>query len=156
LLSVSGNITLPILRQLASAGIRNLRREHRVASEFARRLDVRCESIRQPINQLSGGNQQKALLASRVASEPRILVLHEPTRGVDIGARLEIHRMLRELAAAGMACLVVSSDVEEVVAVSDRVLVLRDGKIVDELTGTRKTLAIAVSAAARAESGVAA
>jgi ribose transport system ATP-binding protein len=146
--SVAGNITLPLLSRLSVGGIRVPGRETGVARALAATHDVRCKSVRQPIGQLSGGNQQKAMLASRIASAPDVLVLNEPTRGVDVGARLEIHRMLRKLAGDGMACLLVSSDVEEVVTVSDRVLILRDGAIVEELVKENKTVANAVHAAA--------
>ena len=89
--------------------------------------------------ELSGGNQQKVLLASRLAPQPRVLVLQEPTRGVDVGARLEIHRFLRSISEGGTAILLVTSDVEEAVAVADRLVIMRDGRSVGELTGAAKT-----------------
>jgi ABC-type sugar transport system ATPase subunit len=101
--------------------------------------DVRCQSAAQAIGELSGGNQQKVLIASRLARMPRLAVLHEPTRGVDIGSRSAIHRIIRRTAADGAAVLVISSDVEEVVELCDRVLVMRDGTIAAELSGTQKT-----------------
>lgn len=139
-MSVRDNTVLPIAKKLARRfGIIGRRAERDVAAHYAERLDLRYSSLAQPVGQLSGGNQQKVLLASRLAQEPRLLVLHEPTRGVDIGARLQIHEHLRQLAAEGSACLLVTSDVDEVVAVSDRILVMRDGACVAELVGDQIT-----------------
>ena len=85
------------------------------------------------MGELSGGNQQKVLLGSRLATNAKVLVLQEPTRGVDVGARLEIHRLLRELADQGTAELLVTSDIEEAVILSDRLLIIRQGRIVHEI-----------------------
>ena len=85
------------------------------------------------VGELSGGNQQKVLVGSRLASTPNVLVLQEPTRGVDVGARLEIHRLLRQLAKDGTGALLVTSDIEEATILSDRLLILRDGAIVHEI-----------------------
>jgi ABC-type sugar transport system ATPase subunit len=106
-------------------------------------------ALRQPVWELSGGNQQKVLLASRLAARPAALVLQEPTRGVDVGARLQIHRFLREIARTGAGVLLVTSDVEEAVTVSDRLLIMRDGAVVDELVGPSKTQGQALRSAAR-------
>jgi ribose transport system ATP-binding protein len=97
---------------------------------------------------LSGGNQQKVLLASRMAVQPTLLVLQEPTRGVDVGARVEIHRFLGAIADHGCAVLLVSSDVEEAVTVSNRLLIMRAGSIVGELSGSDKTQGRAIALAA--------
>lgn len=137
--AIRQNLSLLILRRLARFGVVAGRAERATASTLISEFNVRCRSQHQPVGQLSGGNQQKVLLASRLANRPRVLVLNEPTRGVDIGARLEIHRRLREIAAAGTPILLVTSDVEEAVSVSDRLIILRDGVIVDELVGSRKT-----------------
>jgi ABC-type sugar transport system ATPase subunit len=116
--------------------------------DVARRFDVRYRRIGQLVSQLSGGNQQKVLLASRMAAQPRLLVLQEPTRGVDVGARVEIHKFLTEIADQGRAILLVTSDLEEAVVVSDRLLIMRDGALVGELTGPAKTQPNAVALAA--------
>jgi ABC-type sugar transport system ATPase subunit len=97
---------------------------------------------------LSGGNQQKVLLASRMAAQPLLLILQEPTRGVDVGARVEIHKFLSGIAQQGRAILLVTSDVEEAVTVSDRLLIMRDGRVVGELNGVAKTQANAIALAA--------
>ena len=118
------------------------------ASELAHQFAVRYARLSQKVGQLSGGNQQKVLLASRMAANPKLLVLHEPTRGVDVGARVELHRILTEIAKRGCSILLVTSDVEEAVAVSHRLLIIREGAIVAELTGATKTQARAISFAA--------
>jgi ABC-type sugar transport system ATPase subunit len=138
-LPVQTNLTLHVLSSVSRLGWINRRRERRVAEEWRDRLVIRLRSVRQPVESLSGGNQQKVLLGSRLLSKPRVLVLNEPTRGVDVGARAEIHRYLRGEADAGAAILWVTSDAEEAVVVSDRLLVMRDGAIVGELTGSDMT-----------------
>ena len=109
--------------------------QRRLADGFIRSLDIRTRDAETPIRLLSGGNQQKALLARWLATSPRFLILDEPTRGIDIGAHAEIIRLIRELCAAGMALLVVSSELEEIVTYSDRVRILRDRRHVGELAG---------------------
>ncbi len=148
LLPVHANIVLLILRQLSRWGIMRPRQEQATANDLARRFDVRCRRLSQKLGQLSGGNQQKVLLASRMAVDPELLILQEPTRGVDVGARVEIHRFLTEIAQRGCAVLLVSSDVEEAVVVSHRLIVMRDGSIIGELSGPSKTQADAIALAA--------
>ncbi|MGX7680833.1 sugar ABC transporter ATP-binding protein [Jatrophihabitans sp. DSM 45814] len=145
------NVSLSVPRQVSRFGIRHVAAERSLAQSFAHQLDIRMRSVGQPVSQLSGGNQQKVLLASRLATHPRVLVLHEPTRGVDIGARAQLLRELRTLAAAGMACLIVSSDVEEVTTTCDRLLIIRDGAFVEELSGSEITQQNALHAATRGE-----
>jgi ribose transport system ATP-binding protein len=109
---------------------------------------LRARGLGQTVAELSGGNQQKVLVGSRLASRSRVLVLQEPTRGVDVGARLELHRLLRKLADDGTGTLLVTSDIEEAVILSDRLLVLRDGAIVHEIREpTRNSQAEALHAA---------
>ena len=104
----------------------------------------------QPVGELSGGNQQKVQVASRLVAEPPVLVVHEPTRGVDVGARANLHAMLRDRADAGTAVILITTDVEEVVDVSDRVVVIREGAVVGELTGTELTQAAVIALATKA------
>ncbi len=148
-MSIRDNLSLLVLKTVSRLGILKGRLAHLSAQALARQFDVRYRSLGQPVGELSGGNQQKVLLASRLAPRPRVLVLHEPTRGVDVGARVEIHRLLRSIAADGTAILLVTADVEEAVAVCDRLLVMRDGRIAGELSGTTKTQAQALRLAAR-------
>jgi len=106
-----------------------------VAEEFRRTLRVACRDVNQPVQELSGGNQQKIVLAKWLLANPKVLIVDEPTRGIDVGAKSEVHGVLRELARQGTAVIVISSDLPEVLAVADRVLVMRDGRIVGELAG---------------------
>jgi ABC-type sugar transport system ATPase subunit len=133
------NLSLFLLNALSRFGFVQRAREESLANRLIAQFNVRCRDSRQPVEQLSGGNQQKVMLASRLVRDPKIVVLHEPTRGVDVGARLEIHRILRDVAGRGAAILLVTSDIEEAVAVSDRLLVMRDGALQGELLGTDKT-----------------
>lgn len=134
-LSVRRSIALMVLRRLASAGFVQRAREGSLADSWIKRFQIRCASPEQPVGELSGGNQQKVLLAGRLATEPRVLVVHEPTRGVDVGARREIHETLRTLSDSGTGVLLITSDVEEAATTSDRLIVIRDGQVVAELTG---------------------
>ncbi len=115
------------------------RRRRSLAQATVRELAVRTPDVETPVGRLSGGNQQKVLIGRWLRSKPAILILDEPTRGVDIGARAEIHRLLRELAKGGMAVLVISSEPEELPDVCDRVLVMAEGRVVRELTGAGVT-----------------
>ena len=148
MLPIRANLVMLIVSLLARWGFIRGRLEQTRAADLAAKFDVRCASLNQTVRLLSGGNQQKVLLASRMAAEPRLLILQEPTRGVDVGARVEIHRFLAEIADRGCAVLLVTADVEEAVAVSHRLLVMREGRIAGELKGPRKTQAQAIALAA--------
>lgn len=149
--TIRSNASLMILDRIVRLGFLKPRLERDIAAEAVRQFAVRCIGIDQNIGELSGGNQQKILLASRLAMEPALLVLHEPTRGVDVGARLQIHQFLVEVASKGCAIALFTSDLEEAVAVSDRLLIVRDGAIVGELSGDRKTQSAAIALAAKQE-----
>jgi rhamnose transport system ATP-binding protein len=95
--------------------------------------------VEQAVAALSGGNQQKVVLARWLAAEPRVLILDEPTRGIDIGAKVEVHRIVSQLAGAGLAIVLISSDLPEVLAMSDRILVMHEGRIAAELSATEAT-----------------
>lgn len=109
------------------------------AQEQVGKLDIRCRSIYQDIGYLSGGNQQKAVLARWIMRNPRILLLDDPTAGIDVGAKAEIHGLIRDLAGVGIAVLMASSEFDELIEICDRILVIRDGKIIDEAESTRAT-----------------
>lgn len=111
------------------------RRGERVAEEFRQKLRVVCRDVSQTVQDLSGGNQQKVVLAKWLLAKPKVLMVDEPTRGIDVGAKAEVHAVLQELARDGAAVIVISSDLPEVLAVADRVLIMRDGRIVGELRG---------------------
>jgi ABC-type sugar transport system ATPase subunit len=134
--SVRENVTLAMLSQLSRATVIRRAKELRTANHWIARLAIATSSPDKPVRQLSGGSQQKVLLARWLAAGSRVLILDEPTRGVDIATKAEIYRLLRGLADEGGAVLAITSDVEEVIALADRTLVMRDGNIVRELTDT--------------------
>jgi ABC-type sugar transport system ATPase subunit len=127
-------VTLPWLRKFAVVGLLRLSSERRSAAEAAQRFDVRTRSVRTPMRELSGGNQQKVLLARWLSQPVRVLLLDEPTHGVDVGAREEIYRIIERIAAEGVAVIVVSSELEELERLCIRVLLLVEGRVIGELT----------------------
>jgi rhamnose transport system ATP-binding protein len=150
---IRANETLPILRQLAnSLGIVDRRRETELAKQFAARMRVVSTGVEQQTSTLSGGNQQKVLLAKWLIPSPRVLILDEPTRGIDVGAKAEIHRIVSQLAAHGMAVILVSDDAQEVIGMADRIIVFRGGRIALESVRAsfdRETMLLAAAHAAR-------
>jgi len=133
------NLSLAILRRLARFGWVRRREERAVATEFFDRLRVRAPSLDTVVAGLSGGNQQKIVLARWLAAKSRVLILDEPTRGVDVGAKAEIHGLIGELANQGAGILLISSELPEVLTLSQRILVLRAGRIVGEVTQAQAT-----------------
>ena len=131
--SVVHNVTLPILRRLASWSWLHRAAEQTLAAEFCDRLGVRSRGLNGPVAGLSGGNQQKVLLARWLAARSQILILDEPTRGVDVGAKAEIHALVTRLAAQGTAVLMISSELPELLGLASRILVLRAGRMVGEV-----------------------
>jgi ribose transport system ATP-binding protein len=138
-LSVRENIVLAALPRLSWFGVVSRARQDRVVETFVRRLRIKASSPDQPVEELSGGNQQKVLLARWLATEPTVLLLDEPTRGIDVGAKAEVQALVDELADEGLAVLLISSDMEELVGGADRLVVLRDGAVVGELAGAEVT-----------------
>jgi galactofuranose transport system ATP-binding protein len=134
-LSVADNLTLAALPQLARFGFISRTRHRKVVAQFVQRLRIKVSSPSQRIRELSGGNQQKVLFARWLCRNPQLLILDEPTRGIDIGARNEIQALVRELVEAGLGVLMISSELEELVEACSRVVVLRDGRQVAELHG---------------------
>jgi ribose transport system ATP-binding protein len=124
------NITVSSLGRFARAGFLDNAAERAASLELTKSLDVRPPGVNRPVRTLSGGNQQKVVLARWLMRDCRVLLLDEPTRGVDVGARSEIYVLIRTLAARGVAVVVVSSEMEEVLGLADRVLVVREGRIV--------------------------
>jgi ABC-type sugar transport system ATPase subunit len=129
--SIKNNITLSILDRISRLGFVP-RAERQTADRFAKELSIRGATISDPVSRLSGGNQQKVVLAKSLAREPSILLLDEPTRGIDVGAKSEIYRLIDDLAKEGKAILLISSELEEVLSMSDRILVMREGHITGE------------------------
>jgi rhamnose transport system ATP-binding protein len=127
---VTPNTTLAILGRLSSFGLLDPGRERTVAREFVDRLSVKVASLEAPAAALSGGNQQKVALARWLATQPVILILDEPTQGIDVSAKAEIHSLIAELAKRGLAILMISSELPEVLGMSDRIVVMRGGTII--------------------------
>ena len=134
-LSVRENLTLAALPALTKLGIVSRARQREVVARFMKRLGIKAAGPEQKIRELSGGNQQKVLLARWLCRNPKFLILDEPTRGIDIGAKTEIQSLINELTATGLGLLMISSDLEELVEGSTRVIVMRDGERVAELRG---------------------
>jgi ABC-type sugar transport system ATPase subunit len=133
-MTVGENITLCSLRELSRGPWIARRAEQATCREQIARWQVKTASPQAPITSLSGGNQQKCILARWLLTQPQVLLLDEPTRGIDVGAKAEIYRILEELAAAGLAILMTSSELPELLAVSDRILVLCEGRITGEFS----------------------
>jgi ribose transport system ATP-binding protein len=130
--SIAENVALPQLADLSRSGLVDTAAETRLGEEGRRRLDIRAPDVASRVGTLSGGNQQKVVLARWLAMRPRAIVFDEPTRGIDVGAKREIYQIMRGLADSGVAVLMISSDMEEVIGVSDRIAVMHEGRI----TGT--------------------
>ncbi|MBU18984.1 MULTISPECIES: sugar ABC transporter ATP-binding protein [unclassified Microbacterium] len=136
---VARNITMAIRSQLARFGLITTAAENRAAREWASRLEVKTYALDTVASTLSGGNQQKVVLAKWLATSPKILIVDEPTRGIDVGTKSEVHRLLSELARQGMAILMISSELPEVLGMADRVLVMREGRITSEIERAEAT-----------------
>jgi ABC-type sugar transport system ATPase subunit len=130
---VRANLSLVILRQLSRFGFINGPAEENLARLFVSRLDIRTPGIDVPAGNLSGGNQQKVVVGKWLASDPQILIMDEPTRGIDVGAKAEIHRLVSDLARRGLGILLISSELPELLGMCDRILVMHRGRIFGEL-----------------------
>ncbi|MDP9363659.1 MAG: sugar ABC transporter ATP-binding protein [Chloroflexota bacterium] len=128
-LPIAANVTLPILDRLAPRGLLDRARERALAGDFARRLQLKAAGLDQAAAALSGGNQQKVVLSKWLATDPKVLILDEPTRGIDIGTKAEVHRLVSHLATQGLAILLISGELPEVLAMADRVLVMHEGRL---------------------------
>jgi len=131
--SIADNITLPILPRLFPRLFVQRSTERSLAKGYTDQLQVRMTGVDQLVQALSGGNQQKVVIAKWLATKPRVLILDEPTRGVDIGAKVEVHRIMSDLAASGLGIILISSELPEILAMSDRILVLHEGRITAEI-----------------------
>jgi ribose transport system ATP-binding protein len=131
--NVRWNISYPIVRRLSKYLVVNTKEEKQIADTYVERLDIRTPSLEQEVKNLSGGNQQKVVLAKSLSAEPDILIFDEPTRGIDVVAKQEIYRLMCDLANDGKAILMISSDMEELLGMSDRIVVLSEGKLAGEV-----------------------
>jgi rhamnose transport system ATP-binding protein len=134
-LPIFQNVTLPSLGRTSRNGFLKLAEEFRLAREYTARLDLRAASLDTDVGNLSGGNQQKVVIAKWLATQPKVIILDEPTKGIDIGSKAAVHEFMAELAAQGLAVIMVSSEIPEVMGMSDRVIVMREGRIAAELSG---------------------
>jgi rhamnose transport system ATP-binding protein len=146
-LSVERNVTLTRLGVLGRLGVIGRGAERRIAADWAERLRIKLHRFGDPVSFLSGGNQQKVVLAKWLATAPKLLIIDEPTRGIDVGTKAEVHRLMSDLAAQGLAVLMISSELPEVLGMADRVLVMREGRLVAELSRDEATEESVVRAA---------
>ena len=147
-MQIGANITLASLDRLSRYGLLDFKREKEVAADYSRRLGVKTPAIYAPVSTLSGGNQQKVALSRWLMTKPQVLILDEPTQGIDVGAKSEIHSLMVDLAAEGVAVLMISSELPEILGMSDRIAVMYGGTIVDILdraeAAQQKILALAL------------
>lgn len=130
---VARNLTLAVRKTLTRFGLIRTRDENRMTGQWAQRLEVKASAMDTVVGTLSGGNQQKVVLGKWLSTEPRVLIIDEPTRGIDVGTKAEVHRLLSDLAGQGLAVLMISSELSEVLGMADRVLVMREGRITAEI-----------------------
>jgi rhamnose transport system ATP-binding protein len=147
-MTVGQNISMAVLPELTPGGLLRPWRERALARRFMEQLRIKATSPAQAVRSLSGGNQQKVVLSKWLAAEPRILILDEPTHGVDVGTKADVHRTISHLAAQGLTILLISSELLEVLGMSDRILVMREGRLVTELARSEATEERVIQAAA--------
>jgi ribose transport system ATP-binding protein len=133
--SIAQNISVASLTQFSRSGFVNRRAETQTARHFFDALSIRARNVGDRIVRLSGGNQQKVIIARALAAKPKVIIFNEPTEGVDVGAKLEIYKLIRDYVASGGAAIVKSSELVELLGLSDRVLVMKTGRIIGELPG---------------------
>jgi len=138
-MSIADNITLPVIATFARGGWLDAKRERAAAADGAKQLEVKMASVEQQAGQLSGGNQQKVVLAKWLGTRPRVLILDEPTRGIDVGTKAAVHALMSSLAAQGLAILMISSELPEILGMSDRILVMREGRLTGSFSRAEAT-----------------
>ena len=154
-MSVTSNITLPSLsRYLSRFGVIKREKEKKTANEFKNRLQIKTPSLEQEVGKLSGGNQQKVMFSKWLNTQPKIIILDEPTRGIDVGAKAEVHAMIQELAEKGLSIICISSDLPEVLAMSDRILIMREGRQMGILASREATQESVMSLAMGQKTGL--
>jgi rhamnose transport system ATP-binding protein len=148
---VQQNITLAIRKSLASFGFLTSRMEDESAQTWAGRLQVKTRALDTEAVMLSGGNQQKVVIGKWLATQPQLLIVDEPTRGIDVGTKAEVHRLISELAVSGVGVLMISSELPEVLGMADRVLVVREGRLTAEIQRSEATAEAVMYAATHAD-----
>ena len=147
-LSIADNVALPSLKITSHKGFVRMAREFALARQYTERLELKAAALDQPVGELSGGNQQKVVIAKWLATQPKVIILDEPTKGIDIGSKAAVHAFMRELASQGLAVIMVSSEIPEIMGMSDRIIVMREGRQVAEVARDDVTPEILVRAAA--------
>jgi len=137
--TVERNIALPNLNTLARNSFINRGKMHELVVKYVDKLNIRTPSLEQRVLNLSGGNQQKVVLAKWLASDPKVLILDEPTRGIDVGAKAEVYAIMNDLVQQGIGIIMISSEMPEILAMSDRILVMYEGRMMGELTRSEAT-----------------
>ncbi|QDY71748.1 sugar ABC transporter ATP-binding protein (plasmid) [Qingshengfaniella alkalisoli] len=145
------NVTLPSLGNISKNGFLKLAEEFKRTREYTERLDLRAAALDQNVGNLSGGNQQKVVIAKWLATQPKVIILDEPTKGIDVGSKAAVHEFMAELAAAGLSVIMVSSEIPEIMGMSDRVIVMREGRMAAELDRAKLSPEALVRAAAGLE-----
>ncbi len=146
-MSIAASISLASLGQTERFGFLSAKLETRLAQDYVERLRIKTPSVQQVVENLSGGNQQKVIIAKWLATNPQILLLDEPTRGIDVNTKNEIYRLISELTQAGLAIVMVSSELPEIMAIADRIIVLSEGKQTAEFTLSQATEELIMKAA---------
>ena len=153
-MSITSNISLPMLHQyLSRLGLIQSSAEEATAEQYRERLTIRTPNIQQPVGMLSGGNQQKVMLSKWLNTRPQLLILDEPTRGIDVGAKVDVHHIINGLAAQGLGIILISSDLPEIMAMSDRILVMREGRQMGIFNRDEATQEIVLTAAMGQDGG---
>lgn len=132
-LSIVDNVALPSLRLTSNKGFVRIANEYALARQYTQRLELKAAALDQRVGELSGGNQQKVVIAKWLATQPQVIILDEPTKGIDIGSKAAVHAFMRELASQGLAVIMVSSEIPEIIGMSDRIIVMREGRQVAEI-----------------------
>jgi ribose transport system ATP-binding protein len=138
-MSISDNKTISTMKKWSKFGVIRQSKEKSVVSKLAQKLNVKCSSVEQPIGELSGGNQQKVMIARGLLTDAKVVIIDEPTRGVDVGAKAEIYKIIRSIAEEGKAVIMISSELPEIIGMSDTILVMHSGKLVGILEGAEAT-----------------
>lgn len=146
-MTITENVSLPVLDRISERGLLNKKKEEDLTEEYIDLLDIKTAGFWQTAKQLSGGNQQKVVLAKWLATNPQVLILDEPTKGIDVNTKASVHRLMRDLTAEGLAILMISSELPEVLAMSDRVLVMHEGEISAKLEAEEASQEKIISAA---------
>ena len=147
-LPIVDNIALPSISATSNKGFVQLAREYALAREYTERIELKAAALDQDVSELSGGNQQKVVIAKWLATQPAVIILDEPTKGIDIGSKAAVHSFMRELTSQGLAVVMVSSEITEIIGMSDRIIVMREGLCVKEFDRSEFTPEALVRSAA--------